>query len=123
MTPEEKKKQLTATIREVLNWSEKREIMDNISKFFGRDYVEKTSKPLFSSEIAENYLTDLPLCTKPENYGFYVLEMMRRVFYDYDLSMEFSSESVEKFKLRFCEFISFFGKQPESSNLLADPFI
>ena len=123
MTPEEKKKQLTATIREVLNWSEKREIANNILRYFDHDFEEKMNKPLPLSAIAENYLTDLPLCTKPENYGFHVLEMMRRVFYDYDLNAEFTNDTVEKFKLRFCEFIRFFGKQPEGSPLLADPFI
>lgn len=123
MTPEEYRSNFTPTIKQILNWDEKREILHAISRFIHQEHFEKTQSPFPYSSIKENYITEIPLCTNPADYGFHILELLRRVFYGYRVNAEFDGEALNNFKSKFSDFIRNFGKQNDRPNLIYDALL
>ena len=111
LSPEEASKRKVTSANIILNYQEKNNILSNIFEYFAKDYVEQTSEGLVSSDIHENYITDIPHWQNSEDYGFFVLEMMRRVFYGYDLKAPFEKSNISAFRSKFCDFIKHFGEQ------------
>lgn len=112
MTPEGPESRLGKS-KVILKSDEKDEILSRITAFLLADLENK--QPGASCEkIEPNYETSFPVCENlEENYGFYILEMMRRVFYGVPLSQAFAGPDVVKFKSKFSEFIKYFGDQSD----------
>ena len=93
---------------------EENDLLARIAEFLKEDLQNKgleTSEISEAFSISENPILNKSVCENTVDQRFYMIEMLRRLFYNQDLKMEFGSSDLKALKTKFGTFIKYFGDQ------------